>query len=103
MKQESRRRESESTAQEPAREVGRKVTIFSKKGCHLCEVVEAEVRSMTFIGTSLTVEYIDEDSVLYDRYWLRVPVVRVGDVDVFEAKMMDQGREWKKRLAHLLG
>ncbi len=76
--------------------------VFSKGGCHLCEAVEVEIRSMTGVGTSLTVVDIDEDKALYERYWLRVPVVRVDGEDVFEAMMMDQKGEWKKRLAQLL-
>ncbi|TLX98368.1 MAG: glutaredoxin family protein [Thaumarchaeota archaeon] len=53
------------------------VVLFSKSGCHLCEAVEAEIRSMATIGTSLTVVDIYEDSVLHDKYWMRIPVVRV--------------------------
>ena len=81
----------------------------SARGCtlqqegHLCEPVEAEIRSTAIIGTGLTVVDIDEDSVLHDKYWLRIPVVRVEGEDVFEAKMMDQEGEWKNRLAHILG
>ena len=78
------------------------VVVFSKKGCHLCEAVEAEIRSMTFIGASLKVVNIDEDSVLHSRYWLRVPVVRVEGEEIFEARMMDQEGEWKERLARAL-
>jgi glutaredoxin len=83
--------------------VARKVVVFSKRGCHLCEAVEAELRSMAIIEASLTMVDIDEDPKLHDMYWLRVPVVRVDGKDVFEAKLMDLKGEWKKRLAHLLG
>ena len=79
------------------------VTVFSKRGCHLCEAVEAEIRSMTTIGPNLTVINIDEDSTLHDKYWLSVPVVRIGGEDVFVAKMMDPEGVWKKQLAQLLG
>ena len=76
--------------------------ILRKKGCHLCEAVEDQVRSIIAIETSLTVVDIEEDSMLRDMYWLRIPVVRVEGQDVFEAKMMDLNGEWKERLAHLL-
>jgi hypothetical protein len=76
--------------------------MFSKKGCHLCEDVESEIRSMRDIGTGLQVVNIDEDSVLHDKYWLRVPVVRIDGKDVFEAKMIDLEGKWKKILAGLL-
>ncbi|MDV3243825.1 MAG: glutaredoxin family protein [Nitrososphaerales archaeon] len=76
-------------ARSPATGGARKVVLLSKRGCHLCEAVEAEIRSMTVVGAALTVVNIDEDSVLHDKYWLRVPVVRVEGEDVFEARMMD--------------
>jgi Glutaredoxin-like domain (DUF836) len=78
------------------------VVVFSKMGCHLCEAVEAEVRSTRVIGTGLQVVYIDEDSVLHDKYWFRVPVVQIEGKDVFEANMIDREGEWKKKLARLL-
>ena len=77
------------------------VMLFSKKGCHLCEAVEAVMRSISGIGTSMRVVDIDEDSALHDMYFLRVPVVRVGGKDVFEAKMMDRDGEWKITLRAL--
>ena len=87
----------------PATRGALEVVLFSKKGCHLCEAVEAKIRSMATIRTSLTVVDLDEDSALHDKYWMRIPVVRVEGEDVFEAKMMDQEGEWKNRLAHILG
>jgi len=78
------------------------VIIFGKKGCHLCEAVESEVRSLGIIEPSLKVVDIDEEITLHDTYWLKVPVVRIEGKDVFEAKMIDQEGEWKKRLAQLL-
>jgi hypothetical protein len=80
----------------------RQIVIFSKRDCHLCEAVENEIRSMTIVGSRLAVVSIDEDSVLHEKYWLRVPVVRLGSEDVFEAKMMDPAGEWRKRLRRLL-
>ena len=79
-----------------------KVVILSKGGCHLCDVVEAEIRSMRPFRISLTVIDIDDDPEVHDKYWLRVPVVTVDGEDVFEAKMMDPRGKWKKRLPYLL-
>ena len=75
--------------------------LFSKKGCHLCEAVEAEMRSINEIAASMTVVDIDEDSALHDMYFLRVPVVWLGSKKVFEAKMMDRGGKWKITLRAL--
>jgi len=57
---------------------------------------------MGVIEPSLRVVNIDEDSMLHDAYWLRVPVVRIEGKDVFEAKMIDRKGEWKNKLADLL-
>lgn len=64
--------------------------------------MEAEIRSITAVGANLMITNIDDDSTLHDKYWLRVPVVRVGGKEVFEAKMVDPEGEWKKKLARLL-
>ena len=77
--------------------------IFSRKGCHLCEVVETELHSWGVAGTNLKVVDIDGDITLHDTYWFRIPVVRIQGRDVFEAKMIDQEGEWKHTLAKLLG
>lgn len=77
------------------------VVIFRKEGCHLCEVLEAEIRLMKDIK-SLTVVDIDGDPALHDRYLLRIPVVTVGGREVFEAKIMDPEGKWRKRLPSLL-
>jgi len=76
--------------------------IFRREGCHLCEVVETEIRSMKEVKTSLTVVDIDSDPALHDRYLLRIPIVTVDGREVFEAKMMDPEGRWRKRLPSLL-
>ncbi len=76
--------------------------VFSKGGCHLCEAVEAEIRSMQEIAVDLTVVDIDKDRALHDKYLLRIPVVLVGDEEVFEAKMMDPAGRWREVLHRLL-
>ena len=77
--------------------------LYGKPGCHLCELVEAEVRSVVPVGTELRVVNIEEDSAAHDEYWLRIPVVIVGGVVAFEAKMMDPAGEWRKTIPGALG
>lgn len=86
----------------PATSRAQEVVLLSRKGCHLCEAVEAEIRMIQAGSIRLKVLDIDEDPALYDRYWLTIPVVRLGGVDVFDARTMDPGGSWKKRLASLL-
>ena len=75
---------------------------MAKGGCHLCDLVEAEIRSMRGVEAMLTVVDIDSDQALRDSYWIRVPVVTVGGKEVFEAKMMDPDGRWRERLTLLL-
>ena len=65
-------------------------------------MVEAEIRSMEGIGTTLTVVDIDSDPALHDKYRMRLPVVTAGGKEVFEAKMIDPQGRWKVLLRSLL-
>jgi hypothetical protein len=76
------------------------VVLLSKKGCHLCEAVEAEIREMPSL--KLKVLDIEADRTLHDKYWMTIPVLRLEGVDIFDARMMDAGGRWKKKLASLL-
>jgi Glutaredoxin-like domain (DUF836) len=80
----------------------REVVLLSKKGCHLCEAVEAEIRGLRRSTIRLRILDIDEDPALRDKYWLTIPVVRLGGVDVFDARMMDPSGDWKGKLTNLL-
>ncbi|MDG6901178.1 MAG: glutaredoxin family protein [Nitrososphaerota archaeon] len=80
----------------------REVVLLSKAGCHLCEAVESEIRSMGAFKIDLKVVDIEGDAALHDRYWLRIPVVKLGDREVFDATVMDAGGEWKRELARIL-
>ena len=78
------------------------VALFMKENCHLCELVEAEIRS-TQADFVLTTVDIEVNLEVHDRYWMRIPVVTIGGMEVFEAKMMDRPGEWRRRLRSLLG
>jgi len=61
------------------------VTLYTRVGCHLCEhaeqVLRAERESIPF--TLVTVD-VDGDPELARRYGVRVPVVAVEGVELFE-------------------
>ena len=78
------------------------VTVLGKPGCHLCEAVEEELRSLDGIASRLTVVNIDINRGLYDRYQLRIPIVTLDGKVVFEASMMDPEGKWKVKLRQLL-
>jgi glutaredoxin len=61
------------------------VTLYTRTGCHLCEqaeqVLRAEQRTIPF---ALVTVDIDGDPELARKYGLRVPVVAVDGVELFE-------------------
>jgi len=61
------------------------VTLYTRTGCHLCEqaerVLRAEQRTIPF---ALVTVDIDEDPELVRKYGVRVPVVAVDGVELFE-------------------
>ena len=72
------------------------VTLFTRVGCHLCEeaerVLEGERAATPF---HLELVDIDRDPELVRRYGVRVPVVAVDGVELFEYEVpTDQLRAW---------
>ncbi len=53
--------------------------LFGTLGCHLCEVAEALL--MPLVEHGLLVELVDiaDDQLLFERYGLRIPVLRRCD------------------------
>ncbi|VVO20458.1 glutaredoxin family protein [Pseudomonas fluorescens] len=53
--------------------------LFGTLGCHLCELAEAEV--MPLVEGGLLVELVDiaENEAFFERYELRIPVLRRVD------------------------
>jgi glutaredoxin len=56
----------------------RRVVVYSKDGCHLCEKVISELEKMRQVENfDLTTRDITEDSELYERYKHLIPLVSV--------------------------
>jgi hypothetical protein len=68
------------------------VTLYGRRGCHLCEVAETTARRV-LEGTahSLRVVDIDDGGIgdpgLRDRYTVRVPVVTVDGVEIAQYQL----------------
>ena len=61
----------------------RHVTLYTKPGCHLCEAADALLaRLAAEVPLTVTRVNIAEDEGLLARYGERIPVVRVGEVEV---------------------
>jgi glutaredoxin len=55
-----------------------RVTLYSKPGCHLCEVAAAVVAEVTAeLGVGWTEIDITTDDELYKRWWEQIPVTLV--------------------------
>ncbi|MPZ88524.1 MAG: glutaredoxin family protein [Nitriliruptorales bacterium] len=61
-----------------------RVTVYTRKGCHLCGEAEALVRRWARRNAEVDVVDIDTDPALIDRYTVRVPVVAVDDREIAE-------------------
>ncbi len=56
-----------------------KVEIYSRTGCHLCEMAESIVREVQVeIDFELSIIYIDENSELESQYGEEVPVTVIN-------------------------
>lgn len=62
----------------------RRVTLYTRAGCHLCERAEVAVRRVARGRAEVELVDIDRDPALRDRYTVRVPVVEVDGREVAE-------------------
>jgi glutaredoxin len=66
----------------------RDVVVYSRPGCHLCDVVKETLRSLENLGTFQWREVnIDEDPELRQLYWDQIPVVFVDGRKSFKYHM----------------
>lgn len=57
----------------------RELTVYSRRGCHLCEDLLAALEPLLRGRASLQVVDVDQSPTLRDTYGTRVPVVCAGD------------------------
>jgi hypothetical protein len=59
------------------------LTVYSRTGCHLCEVLIDELRPLcAAAGVPLSILDVDENDGWRDRYGLRVPVVCAEETEI---------------------
>ena len=59
----------------------RKIVVYSKDGCHLCEKVIAELEKLRSAeGFDLTTREITGDPELYERYKNMIPVISIDGI-----------------------
>jgi glutaredoxin len=63
---------------------GSVVTLYTRRGCHLCEVAETVIRDVAAGRAEIRLVDIDADPDLTERYTIRVPVVEVDGREIAE-------------------
>lgn len=57
-----------------------RVTLIGKPGCHLCDDARAVIASVcSETGDTWQERSIEDDPVLFDEYWERIPVILVDE------------------------
>jgi len=58
----------------------KKVTVYSRLGCHLCEIAIDKIKSVSSeIDFELEIKLIDDDKALQEKYNDEVPVILIDD------------------------
>jgi glutaredoxin len=58
----------------------KKVTVYSRSGCHLCEIAIDRIKSiMSELKFELDIKLIDDDLKLEEEYGEQVPVILIED------------------------
>ena len=67
------------------------VTLYTKPDCHLCDVAH-EVLEEVRADFAFDIEHVDisQDRALRKRYGVRIPVVAVDGVELFEHRVDDR-------------
>jgi glutaredoxin len=77
------------------------VTIYTRPGCHLCEVAKAAIHASGCDGEfSLEEVNIDEEPALSERYGYDIPVIFINGVKVFKHRV--DPAEFKRKLRRLV-
>ncbi len=67
------------------------VVVYSKPGCHLCDVVKETLAGLEYRGTFSWREVnIEDDPELQRLYWDQIPVVFVDGKKSFKYRMSEQ-------------
>lgn len=62
----------------------RRVVVYTRSGCTLCEQAEQLVTELAAGIAEVELVDVDADPALHERYTVRVPVVAVDGVELFD-------------------
>ena len=76
----------------------RRVIVYSRQGCHLCELLIEQLLPLTRGSAIVEVIDVDRDAQLALAYGTRVPVVEVDGIQIQQVKRMDNRSSILNRL-----
>ena len=80
-----------------------RIIVFSKDGCHLCERAVNILKDLSKNHKfRLEVVEITKNEALFEKYFLKIPVVRVDGKDMFDAEDLRTPLEYKRKLMNLV-
>ena len=80
-----------------------RITVFSKEGCHLCERVVDKLRVLSSGGKfELVIVEITKDKSVFEKYFLKIPVVQLDGIDVFEVEDIALPQDCNSKLETLV-
>src|SRR5208283_3471192 len=80
-----------------------RVTVITKSGCHICEnVIDDLQRLSKKFPFQLETLDIMNDAALFDKYWIKIPVVRLDGIDVLEVEQIALPNERVGKLEAIL-
>jgi glutaredoxin len=65
------------------------VTLYSKAGCHLCDEAREHLEDAASAHDAVVIDEIDirRDTLLFERYRYRIPVIVVNGVERLEGRI----------------
>ncbi len=77
--------------------------MITKRGCHICESVISELETLAMrYNFELETKDILEDGALFDKYWIKIPVIRLDGRDVLEVEEIAMPEARRVKLERLL-
>jgi glutaredoxin len=68
--------------------------VITKAGCHICEsAIQDLIELKKRYGFELETLDILKDASLFDKYWIKIPVVRLDGKDVYEVEEIARPKE----------
>ena len=68
--------------------------MITKAGCHICESTIQDLKELkSKYDFELETLDIMKDASLFDKYWVRIPVIRLDGKDVYEVEEIARPKE----------